>query len=1055
MVKWFLVLSGLVFASQLVCPAKAAPAGYRMPALSPDGRRVAFVSRGDIWVGDVAGGRAWPITRHPAYDAYPVWSPDGEKLAFSSLRTGNWDLYIYTLSNGALQRMTWHSAADIASGWTPDSKQLVHSTTRDTEWSTVFTLDVETGQLQRLCDDFQTIAGPGVSADGQTLVYARGYFPWTRPRYRGSAAQRVWVMDIRTRKRRALTSGTAQQLWPVFLPDSRRVLCVTTGDATPASPDRDRPSERYEETPQRTPNLWTLSLDGTAVQVTHRVGGAGVRYPSVAWRSGAVAWEADGDIYYQNSLNAEARVLRFEMTADAALTPPRDQVLTGGVQESEPSPDGETLAIVLSGEIWLLKTKRPDGVAGRMANLAEQITAGTGVKGDISWRPDGTGLAYTSDAPGRSVIMHYDLQTRRSAVVWQGADSGMDGTSPVVSPDGQSIAFWAGGTEGGLYVVPWAGGSARLLLSAPGMHQFGRGGLDIAWSHDGKWLACTVRESYGGIHLRVVSTVDGQIHTIRRSADLVRQPRWTHGDRYLLMRAGDDPPGMYLTPLQPDTEDPERAVPDLAKQPAIAPVWSGIEERVRLISHRRPDGDLQVLADGRVFLVSDGDAWMVSKGGLEEKRLTNGGGWSQLRVSADGKTAYLLKSGLPHRLDLSKPDTQPEALSLRADREQNRDRERAAAFHQFWSAYARWFYDGGMHGRDWKAIRERYEPLLPSLETNEEFATLLNMMVGELEASHSEVGPAGSGPPSVNTAHLGFTLDYAWQGPGVKVAEVVPGLPASFARSRIQSGEYVLEMDGQPVAPNEQLWARLADRAGRDVTLLVNATPQRDGARQVTLRLVSGGDFTAARRQARVDTARKLVTERSRGRLGYVWIEAMNGPSADRFRREVYQEMDGRDGVVIDVRFNGGGNTSEGLWDGILTPELGRLTGRGDLDDRWPEQSWPAAVAVLINERSWSNAEMFGATARSIAQRGRTLPAGRRPIVVGMPTPGYCIWTLSLGLLDGTSARMPFIGAFMYDGRNLENRGVEPDIVAPVDIDDWAKGRDTQLERAVDAILER
>lgn len=604
-------------------------------------------------------------------------------------------------------------------------------------------------------------------------------------------------------------------------------------------------------------------------------------------------------------------------------------------------------------------------------------------------------------------------------------------------------------------MAPWTGGAARRLLSVPGMHQFGRGGLDISWSHDAQWLSCTVRESYGGIHWRVVSAVNGAAYTIRRSADLVRLPRWTHGDRYLLARAGDDPPGLYYVPLQPETGDPERVLPNLAKQSAVSPVWEGVEDRMRLLSARRPDGDLQVLEDGRVFFLSEGDAWTVSKSGLDEKRLTSGGGWSQLRVLADGKTAYLLKAGLPYRLDLGKPDAQPEQLSLRADREQNRDRERAAAFHQFWSAYARWFYDGGMHGRDWKAIRERYEPLLGTLETNEEFATLLNMMVGELEASHSEVGPATSGPPSVNTASLGLTIDYDWPGPGVKVAAVIPGLPAAFPRSQIQPGEYILEMDGQPISATEHLWARLADKAGRDVTLLVSPTPQREQARQVSLRLVSAAEFTSARRQARVEAARKLVYERSRGKLGYVWIEAMNGPSADQFRREVYQEMDGRDGVIIDVRFNGGGNTSEGLWDGMLTPELGRLTGRGDLDDRWPEQSWPASVAVLINERSWSNAEMFAATARAVAQRDSTLPAGRRPVVIGMPTPGYCIWTVSLGLLDGTSARMPFMGAFQYDGRNLENRGVEPDVLAPLDIEDWVQGRDTQLEKAVDAILER
>jgi Tol biopolymer transport system component len=221
--------------AQLPAPALKPVVAPRMPSLSPDGSQVAFVHKGDIWVAPSSGGRAHALTRNVEMDAYPQFSPDGKWVAFSSMRMGNWDVFVIPADGGAPTRLTWCSSSDIAYGWSPDGKRVIFAAGRETGENELLTLDVKTLKIKKLTQDYESINHPGFSPDGKSVVFGRRGFHWSRPRYHGSAAMQIVVIDVATGKRNEVTDDGKQHLWTRFMPDGKTLVTVTYKDVTPSS----------------------------------------------------------------------------------------------------------------------------------------------------------------------------------------------------------------------------------------------------------------------------------------------------------------------------------------------------------------------------------------------------------------------------------------------------------------------------------------------------------------------------------------------------------------------------------------------------------------------------------------------------------------------------------------------------------------------------------------------------------------------------------------------------------------------------------------------------
>ncbi|MEW6304929.1 MAG: S41 family peptidase [Verrucomicrobiota bacterium] len=1029
--------------AQLTPPAQSPVIGARQPALSPDGKRLAFVYRGDIWVAGARGGQAMPVTQHVESDAYPVFSPDGKWIAYASKREGSWDLFAVPTDGGPSRQLTWHGGVEFPGGWSADGTRLLFAAKRESPNYLLLSLNVATFQTDLITEDFAAINYPGYSPDGTKVVYGRYGFPWTRPRYRGSAAAQIYVVDTATGERRRITTDERQHLWPQFLPDGKRILTVTTGEATPSTGKIDEVIPRIEDNPSRTPNLWTFDLKGSGKQITSFTGG-GVRWPSVAIKSGDVTFEYGYDLWLLRGGRGKPVKLELLAARDERQNTRRRETLNRDVTEAEPSPDGKTVAFGLRGDLWTIAVDKPKGVAGKNAEFARRLTEWAGEDADFVWAKDGKKLYFISDRQFNARLFELDLETLAAKDLWRRTE---DVSAPRLSPDGKQLSFWAAGGEGGLHVVKLEDGEIRRLVKLPGPQWNGIGGGEHEWSPDGEFIAFSQRGENRAWNIYIVPVSGGDAVNVTRLNAFHGSPTWSPDGKYLFFKSNRDGDGIYVLPLTKEvarTEDTDIAFERPKGEVEVKIDFDDAHQRIRKLTSQYPRSDLSVSADGLLLFLAEGDVWSVSYDGKEVKRLSTGGGKTALRVAPDGRRVSYIQNGELWTMRMNDQKTTTK-ISFTAEWERDVRAERQAAFTQFWRSYHRGFYDANFHGRDWPAIRDRYEPLLGAVETNDEFATLLNMMVGELEASHSEVTAATNNVAAASTPQLGFMFDYTYKGPGIKVAAVPPNAPGSYEKTRINPGDYVLEINGEPVALGEDLYRHVNNKADRLFEFLVNDKPEKDGARTVKYKPLTNNEWEDLIYQNRSDRLRKYVEDKSDGKVGYLHLSAMGSNNQVKFEREAYEYIQGKDAMIIDVRFNRGGNISDTLIDWLERKPHGWFRPRDGAPEPSPSRAWDKPIIVLMNEHSYSNGEMF-----PDAMRARGLAK-----IVGMPTPGYVIWTSSMRLVEGTGARMPQSGVFRLDGTPMENLGEKPDVLVPLTTEDWLANRDPQIDKAIEMLLRK
>lgn len=624
-------LLALTAQAQLTAPVPQPVVGARQPALSPDGKRVAFVYRGDVWVASSEGGRATALTSHVESDAYPIFSPDGKWIAFASKRNGGWDIFVAPSDGGPAQQITWHSGAELPGGWSPDGRQLIFAARREAPNYALYAVDLKTLGTERLCEDYAAMNYPGFSPDGKTVVYGRYGFPWTRPRYVGAAAAQIWTLNVADGRRKPLTNDDRQHLWTQFLPDGKRLLTVTIGEVTPSASTLEVSVGKFTDSPARTPNLWLYELDGKGRQLTQFTGGA-VRWPSVAAKSGDIAFEQGPDLWLLKSGSKTPAKIKLVVSADEKQTTRRREKLSAGVTEAEISPDGKTLAFGLRGDIWTVAMEKSKGVAGRSEEFARRLTDWVGDDSDFVWSRDGKKLYFTSDREFNTRVYEMDLATLAVKSLWQRNE---DVTRISLCPNGKHLAFWAAGQDGGLFTLDLVDGAAKRVVHVPGTHWQVSGGGDFEWSPDMQWIAYTRKGESKAWNIWVIPAAGGEAHNVTRLNATHTRPTWSPDGKFIFFQSDRDGNGLYVLPLQPETArmtDTDFKFEKPKDKVKVEIDFTDIQRRIRKLSSQSPSGELLVTADGTIAFMSEGDVWTVSYDGKETKRQTTGGGKSGLRV---------------------------------------------------------------------------------------------------------------------------------------------------------------------------------------------------------------------------------------------------------------------------------------------------------------------------------------------------------------------------------------------------------------------------------------
>lgn len=996
--------------------------GASWPALSPDGKTLCFTYLGDLWTVPSVGGTASRLTVHEGLDASARWSPDGKFIAFTSLRNGNADVYLIPARGGEARQVTVNSANDWLNDWSPDGNKLLFYSIRDTHTFALYSIDLHTKAVKRLTNDDDPLRFGAWSPDGKLLAYTRAGQPWWRPWYRGSVAAATILQDTTTGKLRTLYKSNEQQFWPLFTPDSKSVYVTTIHGGN-------------------TPNLWRFpTAGGDPKPITHYTTDA-VRYPGIARDGSLLTYLWNGDLYTCKPDGSDTKKLTIVANSDDKINNQEHITINQFADQAKLSPDGKQIALVLRGEIWLVPISGGD---------AKRLTDNPAKDGDIAWAPDGSKLAFISDRGNQTDVYTLDVKTK--AVTRLTNDDEAE-SNPQFSPDGKSISYAKAGSTPGLYVVPSSGGPQRRLAEGNGNNNFGTGIVGQAWSPDSKWVAFARMDRYENRDLWVVPAVGGIAVNVSRYPGSNFQPQFTKDGRHLLFLSDRNGPLLlFQIPLEEEDDQADdkdengkpKPRPDRSKDVKID--FDDIHLRAKQITP--PIGnveDYDITPDSQRFVVRiGGNFWVAGiMGGPAVQLTTNGEPGQDIQITPDGsRFFYLGANGTPRSLALS--GGPPSVVAFSAQLLFDRRVTYQLAFNEFYRRFGAGFYDAKMHGVDWKALRAKYEPQLQAVGTPEEFSNLLSEMVGEVNSSHSEISPAsqGGGP---QTATLGLFYDDNYAGPGLKVTGVMAKGPADRPSTRIAPGEYVLSVDGTDVKMTEDYYQTLQDKAGKPVELLVNSKPSKDGARTVKIKPISFGQWSNLEYEARVKHTRALVDKLSNNRLAYLHIHGMDPVSLRRFERELWSDAMSKDGLILDIRGNGGGNTHDAILAALERRVYGYTQPRDGLRVTQPEQAWTKPIVLLIDENSYSDAEIFPAGFRS-------LKLGK---IVGVPTPGYVIGTYGGQLVDGTTFRLPSWGWYTLDGKNMENLGIPPDITVENAPEDVVVGRDKQLEVAVQTALKQ
>lgn len=1052
-----LILLGLAGVGSPALAAGDGPAAPLMRYPNTSDTRIAFAARGELWTAPLAGGPASRLTQDPGTAYYPRFSPDGRWVAFTAWRAGTCDVYVIPASGGQARRLTFIAPSQVSNAevvaWTPDSRNIVFLSTYRSSSSKIeraFSVPLGGGLAQPLPLDHSGLLS--FAPDGHAIAFNRIFRNSALPkRYVGGQSQHIYTYDFDSRHLTRITGWKGTDTAPMWF--RRKIYFLSDRGAGFRA------------------NLWVHDLDTKVVrQVTH-FSDFDVDLPSLGGRT--ISFQQGGQLYALDLPTETLRPVKVDVPDDGARTAPRT-VPAGasarikdamGVVDYALSADGTELAVSSRGDLFGL----------RADSTWRNITGTPGADEDHpSWSPDGSWIAYETDAGGEQQLAMRPAAGGAERLLTH-FPSGYS-YSPVWSPDGSRLAVADANHR--LWLVPTGGGPPRQVAADPYSEI-----RDAAFSPDGNWLAYSMMRPNRQRAIHLYSLANDRDTVVSSPMESDRLPGFADNGRVLvfvsqrhelpLVSDRDDETiiatlnsdGVYAATL--DAADPSPLavrsssttigaplhldLPGLMGRAVALPVApsviASLETRGdRLFYETMPpqliDGDLPG-EPGALHAFDFGtQADTVIVRGLDNHSLSSDGrhvafrregGW---HLAGTGANAHAEAALDPSRLRL--------AIDPR--------REWNEMFQNAWRLDRDVFFSAAMNGDDWHAVHDAYARLLPHLGSEDDFLYLLAQLQGELASSHTFMldGQRLDTRPAVYTGRLGVDCGVDMKSGRYRLARILVGdnsrdefrSPLKAPGLDLKEGDYLLALNGHELkAPMDP--ASLLVGATDRVTLTVAPSPTGPGRTLVVTPLDDEGPLRGFDQMMR---NRQTVERLSHGRIGYVALSDFAGSGWGEFVRQFYPQA-GKEGLVIDVRWNHGGFTSQAVLAVLRRSLAGVFVNRERAVSSLPVVVPPRDMVTLLNWGSASDGDQFPYFFREY---------GLGPLVGTRSWGGVQGINRPWSLMDGTAITIPKDSLAEPSGRwIIENTGVTPDVDVDDRPDEALTGRDIQLETAVKVALDR
>ncbi|SHM71843.1 S41 family peptidase [Polaribacter sp. KT 15] len=1035
-----------------ILSAQTNPKWLRHSSISPDGSKIAFTYKGDLYTVASSGGTAKQLTFHSAHDFMATWNKDGSKIAFASNRYGNFDVFVMNANGGTAKRLTFHSNNETPYSFTSDNKNVVFGALRQDDvrhrqyphgsQTELYSVPVKAGKVQQLL----TIPAEYTqfSKDGKTMLYQDkkgGENEW-RKHHTSSITRDIWIYNTKTQKHKMITTNTAEDRQPVFSSDEKSMYFL---------------SER-----NGTFNVFKSNLESgaSAEQITNFKTHP-VRFLSIA--NDMLSFGYDGEIYTLKEGEKPKKVAITITTQDKENTDKYVSV-NGGINEMAVSPNGKEIAFIARGEVFVTSVDKT--FTKRLTNTPENERF-------VNWSSDGKSVIYSSERNGKWSVFKTEKQRKEepffyaATLVKESAliNNKKDNYLAQYSPDGKKIAFIEGRRT--LKILDVKSKKEVTLLTPKDLFHMRDGDKNFTWSPDSKWLLVDWSKTLNNGEILLMAADGSKRVNLNESGYYDSNPKWVNNGKEMIWfsnrnglksyaTSGSSQSDVYSMFFTQDAwdefnlsdedyklmkaikeeekknsskkkeKDTKKKDADKKDKEDVKPLqfdWDNLQDRTkRLTIHSSRLGDAVLSKDGdKLYYLSSfegrSNLWTTNLRTRATKMLMKlNVGYGSLTWDKEMKNLYLLSSGRITKLNPSTNKQKP--VSIKAEIKFDKIAEKQAMFDHVWLRTNAVFYHSNFHGKDWKKLKKEYQKYIPYIGNEFEFSEMLSELLGELNVSHSGAGFRGGNVKNADaTASLGIFMNHNFKEDGILIDEVIKGGPLDKAKFNIKAGMIIKKINGDLIDKNTDV-AKYLNRAANKFMLLEIENPSTKKSQTITVKPITLGQENRLLYKRWVKINEKQVEKESNGQLGYVHIPGMSdGPY-----RSIYQDMMGKyldkKGVIIDTRFNGGGDLVADLamfFTGVpfLTYETEAKVVGGE-----PTSRWTKPTLSIFNESMYSDGHCY-ASGYTDLKIGKT---------VGMPVPGTCSFAGWETLPNGSYWGIVPVSAKNKAGEWMENNQTEPTI---------------------------